>query len=112
MNVRYHVELTDTSARTWALLSKASSGAKLKRAQILLAADAGVTDEIAVTVGVSGSTCTDQATVRKGNLEHALSEESRPAPSASSPARRKPAVATAARTRRPAVRADAGAPCG
>ena len=53
---------------------------KLKRAQILLAADAGVSDEdIASSVGVGGSTV--YRTKRRfveGNLERALSEEPRP----------------------------------
>jgi len=53
---------------------------KLKRAQILLAADAGAGDEnIAANVGVGGSTV--YRTKRRfvlGNLEAALSEEPRP----------------------------------
>jgi transposase len=63
------------------LLSGGKSPArKLKRAQILLAADAGVSDEdIALTVGVGGSTV--YRTKRRfvdGKLERALSEEPRP----------------------------------
>jgi transposase len=53
---------------------------KLTRAQILLAADAGATDEkVAISVGVGGSTV--YRTKRRfvlGNLEAALSEEQRP----------------------------------
>jgi transposase len=53
---------------------------KLKRAQILLAANAGVSDEaIASSVSVGGSTV--YRTKRRfveGNLELALSEETRP----------------------------------
>ena len=53
---------------------------KLKRAQILLATDAGVDDEtIAKSVGVGGSTV--YRTKRRfveGNLEAALNEEARP----------------------------------
>ena len=53
---------------------------KLKRVQILLAADAGASDEdIATSVGVGGSTV--YRTKRRlvmGNLEGALSEEPRP----------------------------------
>ena len=53
---------------------------KLKRAQILLAADAGVSDEtIASTISIGGSTV--YRTKRRfveGNLELALSEEARP----------------------------------
>ena len=60
---------------------------KLKRAQILLAADAGAGDEdIAISVGVGGSTV--YRTKRRflvGNLEEALSEE--PRPGASRPSR-------------------------
>jgi transposase len=82
MNVRYHVELTQYErTELGALLNGGKQAArKLKRAQILLAADAGVTDdEIAATLGVSGSTV--YRTKRRfveGNLERALSEESRP----------------------------------
>ena len=59
MNVRYWVELSQTErAELTALLSGGKHAArKLKRAQILLAADAGVNDdEIARSVGVGGST--------------------------------------------------------
>jgi len=68
-------------AELGALLSGGKHSArKLKRAQILLAADAGVGDEeIAKAVRVSGSTV--YRTKRRfvlGNLEAALSEEPRP----------------------------------
>ena len=82
MNVRYRVELTeDERNELLALLSGGKHAArKLKRAQILLAADAGVGDEdIATSVGVGGSTV--YRTKRRfveGNLERALSEEPRP----------------------------------
>ena len=59
MNVRYWVELSqDERAELKTLLAGGKHAArKLKRAQILLAADAGASDEaIARTVGVSGST--------------------------------------------------------
>ena len=64
-----------------ALLSGGKQAArKLKRAQILLAADAGVGDEeIAASIGVGGSTV--YRTKRRfveGNLGRALSEEPRP----------------------------------
>ena len=64
-----------------AMLSKGKRAArKLKRAQILLAADAGCSDEeIARTVTVGGSTV--YRTKRRfveGNLERALSEDPRP----------------------------------
>src|SRR5262249_40054504 len=59
MNVRYRVDLTQYErAALEASLSRGKQPArKLKRAQILLAADAGVSDEdIAVSVGVGGPT--------------------------------------------------------
>src|SRR5262245_12151080 len=82
MNVRYRVELTQYEREQLAgLLSGGQQAArKLKRAQILLAADAGVGDEeIATSIGVGGSTV--YRTKRRfveGNLERALSEEARP----------------------------------
>jgi transposase len=82
MNVRYRVELSQAErAELTALLSGGRHSArKLKRAQILLAADTGVSDEdIAISVGVGGSTV--YRTKRRfveGNLERALSEEPRP----------------------------------
>ena len=82
MNVRYRVELSQTErAELTAILSGGKHAArKLKRAQILLAADAGASDEeIARSVGVGGSTV--YRTKRRfvlGNLEAALSEEPRP----------------------------------
>jgi transposase len=82
MNVRYRVDLSQAEREQLrALLSGGRHAArKLKRAQILLAADAGTSDEeIAATVGVGGSTV--YRTKRRfvlGNLEAALSEEPRP----------------------------------
>src|SRR5215831_9390341 len=82
MNVRYRVELGQAERdRLKALLSGGRQAArKLKRAQILLAADAGAGDAaIAKAVGVGGSTV--YWTKRRfvlGNLEAALSEEPRP----------------------------------
>src|ERR1700716_3839927 len=82
MNVRYRITLTQYERNELgALLSGGKSPArKLKRAQILLAADAGVSDEdIALSVGVGGSTIyrTKRRSV-EGNLKRALSEEPRP----------------------------------
>src|SRR5262245_27095913 len=82
MNVRYRVELGQTERQQLtALLSGGNHAArKLKRAQILLAADAGASDEdIATSVSASGSTVyrTKQRFVL-GNLEAALSEQPRP----------------------------------
>ena len=82
MNVRYRVELSQGEREELrGLLSGGKHAArKLKRAQILLAADAGTSDEeIAATVGVGGSTV--YRTKRRfvlGNLEAALCEELRP----------------------------------
>jgi transposase len=82
MNVRYRVELSQAERCELAtMLSKGKRAArKLKRAQILLAADAGHSDEeIARTVAVGGSTV--YRTKRRfveGNLERALSEDPRP----------------------------------
>jgi transposase len=82
MNIRYRVELREAErAELATMLSGGKHAArKLKRAQILLAADAGVGDEaIASTISVGGSTV--YRTKRRfveGNLELALSEEARP----------------------------------
>jgi transposase len=82
MNVRYRVDLTQ--AERDELLTLLSGGKrparKLKRAQILLAADAGIGDaDIAANVGAGESTV--YRTKRRfveGNLERALSEDPRP----------------------------------
>src|ERR1700716_1849024 len=82
MNVRYRVELSQAErCELTAMLSKGKRAArKLKRAQILLAADAGRSDEeIGRAVAVGGSTV--YRTKRRfveGNLERALSEDPRP----------------------------------
>ena len=82
MNVRYRVELSQSErAELTQLLNGGKQPVrKLKRAQILLAADEGVSDNnITLSVGVSGSTV--YRTKRRfveGNLERALSEEPRP----------------------------------
>src|SRR5260221_10636225 len=82
MNVRYHVELTQSERNE--LLALVSGGKhparKLKRAQILLAADAGVGDEdIATSVGVGGSAVhRTKRPVVEGNLDLVLSQEPRP----------------------------------
>ncbi len=82
MNVRYRVELSQTEReQLTALLSGGKHAArKLKRAQILLAADAGASDQdIARSVGTSGSTvCRTKQRFVLGNLEAALSEQPRP----------------------------------
>ena len=81
MNVRYRVELSQVErTELKALLSGGKHASrKLKRAQILLAADAGAGDEEIASVGVGGSTV--YRTKRRfveGNLERSLSEEPRP----------------------------------
>jgi transposase len=82
VNIRYRVDLSDEErAQLAALLNGGKHAArKIKRAQILLAADAGVSDDtIANSLSVGGSTV--YRTKRRfveGNLELALSEEARP----------------------------------
>src|SRR3954451_11142214 len=82
MNVRYRVTLTQYERNELsALLSGGKSPArKLKRAQILLAADAGVSDEdIALSLDVGVSTvCRVKRRFVEGGVERALSEEPRP----------------------------------
>jgi transposase len=82
MNLRYRVELSQAERDELKTLIGAGKhpARKLKRAQISLAAAAGASDEdIAISVGVGGSTV--YRTKRRfvlGNLEAALSEEARP----------------------------------
>src|SRR6195952_3331606 len=82
MNIRYRVELSEAERDELAgLLSGGRQAArKLKRAQILLAADGGANDAaIASCIGVGESTV--YRTKRRfveGNLEAALAEEPRP----------------------------------
>ena len=82
MNVRYRVELSQAERdQLTALLGGGKHAARtLKRAQILLAADAGARDEdIAIGVAVGGSTIyRTKLRFVEGNLEAALSEEPRP----------------------------------
>ena len=82
MNVRYRVELSqaERDQLTEMLRGGKHAARKLKRAQILLAADAGASDAaIATSVAVGESTV--YRTKRRfveGNLDFALSEEPRP----------------------------------
>ena len=82
MNVRYRIDLSQIErTELRALLSSGKHASrKLKRAQILLAADAGAGDEeIARSVGVGGSTVYRiKRRFVEGNLERALSDEPRP----------------------------------
>ena len=81
MNVRYRVELSEAErAQLEGLIAGGTAAVrKVKRAQILLAADAGESDErIAANVGVGTSTVyrTKRHFV-EGNLDKALNEEPR-----------------------------------
>src|ERR1700730_1813774 len=81
MNIRYHVELSEAErCELTALVGGGKHYArKIKRAQILLAADGGLSDDdIAAAVAVGGSTVyrTKRRFV-KGNLKAALNEEPR-----------------------------------
>jgi transposase len=82
MNIRYRIELSEDERCELAGMLKGGKQAvrRLKRAQILLAADAGVPDEaIAQSVRVSGSTVSrTKRRFVEGNLEGALTEELRP----------------------------------
>jgi transposase len=82
MTVRYRVELSEAERHELRAMLEGGRHAarKLKRAQILLAADAGLPDEtIATSLAVSGSTV--YRTKRRfveGDLARALDEEPRP----------------------------------
>src|ERR1700733_8957721 len=82
MNIKYRVEPSQTEREQLnALLSGGRHASrKLKRAQILLAANDGVGDEvIAATLKVSGSTIyRTKRRLVEANLEGALSGEPRP----------------------------------
>ena len=82
MNIRYRVTLTADERSELATLVQGGKAAvrRIKRAQVLLAADAGATDE-AIAVSVSVGTATVYRTKRRfveDGLEQALSEEPRP----------------------------------
>jgi DNA-binding phage protein len=82
MKIRYLVDLSDTERTQLTALLNGGKHAtrKIKRVQILLATDAGVSDEvIANSLSVGGSPVyrTKRRFVQ-GNLELALSEEGRP----------------------------------
>ena len=82
MNIRYRVELSEVErGELRAMLSGGKHAArKLERAQILLAADAGVADEtIAISLDVGVSTvCRVKRRFVEGGVERALNEEPRP----------------------------------
>jgi transposase len=82
MNVRYVVELTpqERSDLEAVVASGTTRARKLKRAQVLLAADSGVPDRtIAATIGVGTATIyrTRRRFVERG-VEHALTDDPRP----------------------------------
>jgi hypothetical protein len=82
MNIRYRVDLSDIErTQLTALLNGGQHAArKIKRAQILLAVDAGARDDVitsSLSVGGSKVYRTKRRFVQ-GNLEVALSEEARP----------------------------------
>lgn len=82
MNIRYRVELSQAERDELNTMLKGGRHAarKLKRAQILLAADAGSSDEeIARVAAVGGSTVyRTKRRFAEGNLEYAMSELPRP----------------------------------
>ena len=82
MNIRYQVDLNEEEkAELTAMLSGGKQAArKLKRAQILLAAGAGISDyAIARNISVSGSTmCRTKRRFMEGNLDLTLNEQARP----------------------------------
>jgi len=81
MNIRYHVQLTEAERAelTGFVSGGKHSARKLKRAQILLAADGGLNDDdIAAAVAVGGSTVyRTKRRLVEGNLEAALTEQPR-----------------------------------
>jgi len=82
MNVRYVVELSEAEREELRALTGGGKAPvrKVKRAQVLLAADAGVPDE-AIAKSVAVGTATVYRIKRRfveGNLERALAEEPRP----------------------------------
>src|SRR4051794_18134521 len=93
MNIRYRVELSEAERSELGSLLRGGQHAarKLKRAQILLAADAGVPDEtIAQSLGVAARPSTGpSATSWRALSGRPCMKSPVPAPGASSPARRK-----------------------
>jgi transposase len=81
MNIKYEVELTDEERkRLVALTSSGKPGArKMKRAQILLAADQGATDQEIANTLPAGTSTVFRARRRfvEGGIEHALCEAPR-----------------------------------
>src|SRR5829696_8621383 len=109
MNIRFRVELSE--AERDALTAMLSGGRqavrKLKRAQILLAADAGSSDEvIAACVGVGPSTvCRTKRGFVEGNLPAALQEAPRPGAARKLSGKEEALLVATACARPPAARA-------
>ena len=82
MTIRYRVDLTEAEHNELAALLNGGSHAvrTIKRAQILLAADAGASDETIASAALVGLSTVFRTRRRfvEGNLEAALSEEARP----------------------------------
>ena len=76
MTIQYHVALSDAEQGELQTLLRGQPVRRVKRAQILVAADAGAS-LIAASVGVSTVYRTKRRFV-EGNLPHALSEQQRP----------------------------------
>jgi Winged helix-turn helix len=93
MTIRYRGDLSEAEhAQLAALLNGGKHAArKIKRAQILLIADAGVSDTVIANSIAVGVLTVYRARRRfvAGNLDLALSEEARPGPLASCVARRR-----------------------
>jgi len=109
LNVRYRVTMTNAErAELRAFLSGGEQPArKLKRAQILLAADAGQSDQ-AIAANVQVSTSTIFRTKRRfveGNLELALAEAKRPGGARKLSAKEEALLAATACSKPPAGRA-------
>jgi hypothetical protein len=93
MNVRYRIDLTSEERKQ--LEAFVSSGSqltrKVKRAQVLLAADAGVQDS-AISRAISIGTATIYRTKRRfveGGIDHAINDDPRPGQVANSPGKRR-----------------------
>ena len=80
MTIQYHVALSDAEQGELQTLLRGQPVRRVKRAQILVAADAGASDSlIATSVGVGLSTVYRiKRRFVEGNLPHALSEQQRP----------------------------------
>src|SRR3954453_12992299 len=109
MTIRYRVDLSEVERSELQTLLRGGRRAArtLKRAQILLAADAGMPDEtIAQSLGVGGSTV--YGTKRRfveANIEKALQSEPRPGPARKLSAQEEALLVATSCSRPPAGRA-------